>query len=142
MKTVELDIQQTPSFKELKDAFNGIDLQKGDSLHVILGKPVEDEIIILSIALVILYIAQKKYEDYSNDLLDNIFKGKTAEDIERELNDDYNIELVIDSNESGERRQWQQFSQSALVKAYGDEEPEYTEDMVKEPNPEYKTREK
>jgi len=75
-------------------------------------------------------------------LLDKIFKGKTVEDIERELSDEYDIELVIDSNESGERRQWQQFSRSALVKAYGDEEPEYTEDMVKEPNPEYKIKEK
>jgi hypothetical protein len=140
VKTVELDIDNSASLKELEDEFSRVNLQRGDSLHVVFGKPVESEIVVLSVLVAILYIIQKQFEDYSNDLLEKIFKGKTVEDIERELRDEYDIELVIDSKEDQERRQWQQFSQSALVKAYGDEEPEYTENMVKEPNPEYKKK--
>lgn len=142
MKTISIDIDNAVSLDELKDEFSKVNLQRGDSLHVVFSKSIESEIAILSVLVAILYIIQKQFEDYSNDLLDQIFKGKTVEDIERELMDEYDIELVIDSKEDQERRQWQQFSKSSLVKAYGEEEPEYTEDMVKEPNPEYNNKKK
>jgi hypothetical protein len=73
-------------------------------------------------------------------LLKDVFKNQTIEDIEKELKDYYDIELVIESKEDHERRQWQKFSKIALIRAYDQEEPEYDENMVKEPNPEYKKK--
>ena len=37
-----------------------------------------------------------------------------------------------------EHRDWHQINASALLRAYGDDEPTYDASMVKEPNPTYK----
>lgn len=34
--------------------------------------------------------------------------------------------------------EWYRFAMSNLSEAYSDDEPEYTTDMIKEPNPDYK----
>jgi|SRR5579859_2174099 len=138
MKIVEIDIDRTPSPKELESEFDIKNLERGDRLHLLFSELTDNEFIALSIIIVVSFVIRKRFEEYPDDLLKDIFKNQTVEDIEKELKNDYNIELVIDSKEDNERRQWQQFSQSGLVKAYSDEEPEYSENMVKEPNPDYK----
>lgn len=40
--------------------------------------------------------------------------------------------------EEGEQNEWYRFSSEGLSKAYGEDEPSYSLDMVKEPNPDYK----
>ena len=44
------------------------------------------------------------------------------------------------SAEEEERQDWLRLSLHGLVAAYGDDEPEYTIDMVKELNPDYQRR--
>jgi hypothetical protein len=39
-----------------------------------------------------------------------------------------------------EREDWVQLSLESLARAYSDDEPEYSMDLVKEPNPEYEGR--
>ncbi len=39
--------------------------------------------------------------------------------------------------EENEQEEWHQFSSDSLSAAYGENEPQYTLDMVKEPNPGY-----
>jgi bifunctional DNA-binding transcriptional regulator/antitoxin component of YhaV-PrlF toxin-antitoxin module len=39
-----------------------------------------------------------------------------------------------------EREDWRLLALNALERAYGDNEPEYTSDLIKEPNPEYERR--
>lgn len=38
---------------------------------------------------------------------------------------------------NAEREDWYRLSATGLERAYGEDEPEYTEDMFKEPNPNY-----
>lgn len=40
--------------------------------------------------------------------------------------------------ENGERIQWLDASLKSLSSAYGEDDPEYSLDMIREPNPEYK----
>lgn len=40
--------------------------------------------------------------------------------------------------EEGERDEWYRISASGLSEAYGEDEPSYSLDMLKEPNPDYK----
>ena len=40
--------------------------------------------------------------------------------------------------EENEHNEWQRFSSSGLSKAFGENEPSYSLDMLKEPNPYYK----
>lgn len=51
------------------------------------------------------------------------------------------IVTVLPKEESDpEREDWLALSMWGLARAYGDDEPEYTLDMIKRPNPEYKPR--
>ncbi len=44
---------------------------------------------------------------------------------------------VVEADEScGERQQWLAASEAGLQDAYGDSEPDYSVDLIKEPNPE------
>jgi hypothetical protein len=47
------------------------------------------------------------------------------------------VSLLDPAREDSERDAWLAISHSALASAYGDSEPEYTQGMIKEPNPEY-----
>jgi len=40
----------------------------------------------------------------------------------------------------GEHEDWMRLSQRALENAYGENEPEYSLDVIKEPNPDYERR--
>lgn len=44
---------------------------------------------------------------------------------------------VLPKSEDGERSDWMRLSLESLARAYGDDEPEYSLDLIKEPNPEY-----
>ncbi len=52
------------------------------------------------------------------------------------------VRVVIDSYESGlndEKDLWSNLSSSSLSKAYGNDDPEYSLQMIKEPNMDYKS---
>lgn len=141
MKIVEIDIDQTASPHDLESEFGIKNLEKGDRLQILFSEWIDNEFIISSVVIVISVAIRKRFEEYSDNLLKDVFSKRSIVEIEREIKNDYNIELVIESKEDNERRRWQQFSQTALVKAYSFDEPEYSENMVKEPNPEYKKSE-
>ncbi|HVF99655.1 MAG TPA: hypothetical protein VND68_07440 [Chloroflexia bacterium] len=44
------------------------------------------------------------------------------------------------SDEAAERKDWLELSMKRLQDAYGEDEPEYSLDMIKEPNPRYEGR--
>jgi hypothetical protein len=44
------------------------------------------------------------------------------------------------SADDGEREDWALLSQQALENAYAEDEPDYSLDAIKEPNPEYERR--
>ena len=47
---------------------------------------------------------------------------------------------VLPKSENGERSDWTRLSLESLARAYDDDEPEYSLDLIKEPNPEYERR--
>jgi len=46
------------------------------------------------------------------------------------------VKLLILLDET-EQKEWHQFSNQTLSKAYSEDEPDYTLNMLKEPNPDY-----
>ena len=42
-----------------------------------------------------------------------------------------------EADDANEREEWWLLARQGLAAAYGDDEPEYTLDMIKEPNPDY-----
>lgn len=53
-----------------------------------------------------------------------------------------NTKLVVSviGTRNGNRDDWTRFSLANLERAYGDEEPEYSLDLIKELNPKYEAR--
>ena len=54
-----------------------------------------------------------------------------------------NVELIITvlpKASDEEREDWAQLSLESLARSYGDDEPEYSLDLIKEANPEYEGR--
>lgn len=47
------------------------------------------------------------------------------------------LTVVVLTEDDQEREDWVRFGLQNLARAYGDDEPEYTLDMIKEWNPEY-----
>ena len=50
------------------------------------------------------------------------------------------LTVTVLSEDAQDREQWFRLSEQGLATAYGDDEPEYTLDMIKEWNPEYEGR--
>jgi hypothetical protein len=50
------------------------------------------------------------------------------------------IVTVLPESSTGEREDWARLSLENLARAYGDDEPEYSLDLIKEANPEYEGR--
>jgi hypothetical protein len=50
------------------------------------------------------------------------------------------IVTVLPESSNGEQEDWAQLSLESLARAYGDDEPEYSLDLIKEANPEYEGR--
>ncbi|MDT4898212.1 MAG: hypothetical protein QOH25_3289 [Acidobacteriota bacterium] len=50
------------------------------------------------------------------------------------------IVTVLPKSSDGERDDWARLSVESLARAYGDDEPEYSLDLIKEANPEYEGR--
>jgi hypothetical protein len=48
--------------------------------------------------------------------------------------------VVVVGQADVECEDWYRLSAKGLEAAYGEDEPEYTEDMIKEPNPDYEGR--
>ncbi len=54
-----------------------------------------------------------------------------------------NVKLIITvlpKSSDEERDDWARLSLESLARAYGDDEPEYSSDLIKEVNPEYEGR--
>ena len=50
------------------------------------------------------------------------------------------VTVLLKQEADSEREDWANLAMQALERAYGPDEPEYTPDMIKEANPEYKGR--
>ena len=57
-----------------------------------------------------------------------------------ELQPNTPLTVTVISEDAQDREEWYRLSEQGLAAAYGDDEPEYTLDMIKEWNPEYEGR--
>jgi hypothetical protein len=60
--------------------------------------------------------------------------------VELEPNAEFIIAILPQEQFHEERAAWLRLSMEGLNRAYGDDEPEYTLDMIKEHNPDYEGR--
>jgi len=69
-------------------------------------------------------------------LLKDIFGNMSSVEIQKEIEKEYGITIQMET--AKEKENWQQFSKQQLAKSYGIYEEEYSANMIKEPNPDYR----
>ena len=124
-------------------------LRKGDKLDLIIS---EEEKNLLMVALLLLLAVallahfgnkqqqEKRIADGERALKDLFEKGN-SEEIEKELEAEYGIQIEFiragHDEESQERADWRRLGMQALAASYGDDEPDYSDVPLLEPNPNY-----
>ncbi|MBX7139761.1 MAG: hypothetical protein K1X63_01670 [Chitinophagales bacterium] len=142
MKTLELEVDEINSPSALVEYFNANNMEEGDTLKIMTEEQekmlIWAVIAVAAIAIVYYFISKKQYEEDGDNMLADIFKGKSVEEIEKQIEEEYGVKVEVEQREDEERREWGMLAMRGLSHAYGDDEPEYFDADIKEPNPEYK----
>lgn len=138
MKTLEIQIDDTTNPKSLSDILSKNKLTSGDTLLLKNSKIDEAGFVVaclMVVTVIAVWFANESKNAYADNLLDNIFKDNTIEDIEAEMLKEYGITVKIE--EKQEQLSWYQLGRNTLEKSYGSNEPDYESLILREPNPDY-----
>ncbi|MBK9276113.1 MAG: hypothetical protein IPM49_16450 [Flavobacteriales bacterium] len=146
MKQVILDTAQARTPREVYALLEREGMQPGDDVKV-LQKPAPDPatrmaVLVIALMAVLWYMsakAKREKERVAADILDDLFgKYNSAEELERELKEEFNVSVTKEVLPPGPDN-WPQQTMSAFERAaYGEDEPDISHIAVREPNPEYK----
>jgi hypothetical protein len=143
MKQVILDTAQANTPHEVYALLEREGLQAGDSIKV-LEKPLFDqktrEAIYIFVMVAVMWFLSRKHksEQLATELLDDVFKKyNSAEDLERELQEEFSISVSKEDLDT-ELEDWRRFGLVNLGHAYSVDEPDISSIPVREPNPDYK----
>ena len=157
MNIHSIDIESIHRPDELVRFFEDNEVKQGDTVKIITD---DDKnalmmmglILIILIALVFFFDSNKsaipngrrrsrrKKDDDGEKILDDLFKGKSVEEIEREVENEYGVRIEVEQREDEEHRVWRNLSAKNFLKGYGEIEPDYNTDDIKEPNPRYQSK--
>lgn len=149
MKTLTLPVhkQQTP--QEMLALLAKENLRSGDKLDIIIS---EEEQHLLMVALLLLLLAvallahfgekqqqEKRIADGAH-MLQDLFSQTDSEEIEKKLEAEYGIEIefIRAGDEEAEKADWRRLGMQAFAASYGDDEPDYSDALLLEHNPDYK----
>ena len=146
MKQVILDTATARTPQEIYAAVEQEGLQPGDDLKVLqkssTGKEGPLSAMIVVLIVVLWYMsskAKKEKERIAAEILDDVFgKYNSAEELEKELKEEFNISVTTETLPVTSS-DWSQMSMGTFERAaYGEDEPDISHIAVREPNPEYK----
>jgi hypothetical protein len=143
MKTHVLQLSNYHSTGEFIRFFDENDLQKGDTLKVTTAE--SEEIILVAVVLMIVWamvFSDKQKRNRQKDgerILESIFKSNTTiEEIEKQVKEEYGVNLVVELQPDEESSFWNKVSAHSLSKLYSSDEADYSDVTVLEPNPSYR----
>jgi predicted nucleic acid-binding protein len=136
----ELILSRLNSPGEVADFFRQKRVQKGDSVTILAeGTKILNRTALFTLVLIALvyYFDIKKKKQEADKILENVFSGMPVEEIEKQVEKEYGISIEIKEQDDEERKFWQQAALQSMAKEY-DDEPDYSDIQLMEPNPEYK----
>lgn len=144
MKQVVLDTSTARTPQEIYALMERESPQPGDSLKVVqrpLFDPHAQETLMLIVLVAMLwYMGRKQHRDrLATALLDDVFKKYySAEELERELREEFNISVTTETRPEAPD-DWSRMSMGTFEQAaYDANEPDISHIAVREPNPEYR----
>lgn len=140
-----MDIAGVQDPGDIVDFFENNHLEKGDTLKL-LAESENKGTLVLVIAIVVVLLLKYLYDSYKLDkqkggekILDDLFKGKSVEEIEAQVEQEYGVKIAVEIKKAGkEHEDWNSLAMKSLEKMYADDEPDYNDVQVQEPNPDYK----
>ncbi|HYV94741.1 MAG TPA: hypothetical protein VE978_23405 [Chitinophagales bacterium] len=142
MKTLELEVDEVKSPEEVVNFFKENDMSEGDTLKISTDEEnLAFSAILFIIALaIVFYFTKEKVKRIvdGEKMLDDLFNGKSAEEMEKQIEEEYGVKIEIEHRENDERKDWGMLSMQGLSHAYGDDEPDYSDVPLIETNPDYK----
>lgn len=146
MRTHEIILDEFENPAEVVAEFNERNVEQGDTVRLVTEEDTKWALFAIA-ALLLLALAtyfalkhKKRREDEGGQILNDIMSRKSVEEIEREIEEEYGIKMEIEHRADEEREFWNSASAKAFARAYGEDEPDYAEVPLKEPNPEYKKK--
>lgn len=143
MKTLELNINNIHSANELVELLSKNKTAEGDTLKLLNAEGKNDFTLIglwILVAAAIIYYFEKeksKRMQEGEKILQSLFTGKNAEEIEKQIKDEYGINVEIEYAPETEKEFWNKIAMTNLSKVYHPDEPDYSEITLLEPNPNY-----
>lgn len=138
MKTIELDIDQVKAPISYSELLEQQDIQQGDHLKL-LTELEPDHFAVLAILVFLIFNKKRKQkQSFGEELLEELFKEFTSvKEAETTIKKEYGIEVTVEQKDP-EREAWVKGGMKAFAKGYGEDEPDYSLEDIKEPNPAYK----
>ena len=151
MNILSIYIETVNRPNELVRFFDDNEVQEGDTLKIITE---EDENSLVIAAVVIIVIAamffswgtnkkistRRRRINESDPILDDLFKGKSIDEIEKEVENEYGVKIEVQHREDQEHKAWKDLSNRNFLKGYSQDDYEYNISDVKEPNPLYQSK--
>ncbi|MEO5674440.1 MAG: hypothetical protein ABIQ74_07310 [Chitinophagales bacterium] len=144
MQTLELEVGEVNTADQVMEFFRSNNLIAGDTLRLLTDQQKKNLSLLTVVAFIAIaiehYFLKEKHEHENKGakMLDDVFNGKTIEEIEKQIEFEYGVKLEVEQSEDEERRARGILSKHGLSHAYGDDEPDYSDADIKEPNPDYK----
>jgi hypothetical protein len=143
MKTHEIEVSEIGSQSELIKLMEKENIKRGDTIKLTdnnkNGLLSEAILFLVMLAIIHLFVKEKKkQEQQGNRILEKLFGGKSIDEIEKEVESEYGIKVEVEYKENTEEKGWKELSAANFIKGYSQDEPDYTEADIKEPNEEYR----
>lgn len=141
MKTVEVNISKSRKPRQILKIFRSRKLAKGDRLRI--RKSDDDFPFPVALVLVLLVIVwyftneSKKKKSFGDEIEEMLFdKNMTSDVLEKQIEKEYGVKVEV-ASEDFEDNEWSDLSVKSLAGNYSDDEPDYSDVKMMEPNPDY-----
>lgn len=144
MRIVKLPVHEMQSQWDVLAFLKREDLKQGDKLNILLKGKSQNlltESLLFLLAVVLMTYFNKQQDKRIADgerMLEDLF-AKGAEDLEKQLETAYGIEIeFVGDPDAEEQEDWNRLAMQGLASSYAEDEPDYSDTILKEPNPDYK----
>jgi len=143
MQSVTINTRKYKSRHDLEQYLKGKHLVKGDKVEIVSSNPDQFSsfatvmMVLVAIVFVLGALEKKKIAD---KLLDNLFKNEDLDVFEKQIEKEFGVDIKVTQDASGKREErefWTALGSQSFQKAYGENEPDYSNVKVLEPNPKY-----
>lgn len=143
MQSVTINTRKYKSRHDLEQYLKGKHLVKGDKVEIVSSNSDQFSsfatVMMVLVAIVFVFGALEK-KKFVDKLLNNLFKNEDLDAFEKQIEKEFGVDIKVTQDTSCEREErefWTALGSQSFQKAYGENEPDYTNVKVLEPNPKY-----